>query len=596
MTVAQRPQFTREDSQKIDAILSLLQSDGQSMSMQVDRDWLLQEGNEAAFMLHYFRPAFGGRWEELNSRMLRLLEDNVEGMYWLPGGHGKTTTILRWMIMVMCREPQISFIYVEKNEPTAMKRANAIMQQLVTNQKLIHDFGDFKGELWSTKNFTIAQRPEAGDWPTLAVYGAKGGALGNRCNIFIGDDLVTTENSDSEVLRNDLDDWWGMAAATCPIALPLTKWYKYGRKTFIGGTTFHMDDQYHRIRKRDPEMPFLHLRAVDPMGNCLAPDRFTYKTSEELEELALSSEAGAEYAARVWSGDIINLLEFKLKKGTRAFNQRYQNIVSDPALQKFPEVWFRGGEDENAPIDGYPGCLDDSSTLGGPAHPNWVYATGVDPQSGSNTRDSARFVSVTLGADPKEPDVFHVADIDYGRYPLESDNPGRTTQANVVLEQSNKYGSRIALETNNIQHVYVGVFKRAAKERGMNVSISGHWTTKNKKMDPEVGIESMQAMIENGNLKLPYKNVTDRRKMDELIDEFVNLGVYPTDDIVMATWFAWMVLKRRLKSANAPKIQVEDIPVYRSFRPGLDFPPQWTKEQQENWLSSGRTEEEDEEL
>lgn len=596
---AERPRFTADDRAKVDQLLSLIQSDGRTAQLSVDRDFLLEDGNANLFFLHYFGPDFNYRWEPINHHLVDFLENEREGMWWLPGGHGKTTTILRWIIYVICREPQISFLYVEKNEPTAMKRSNAVIGQLETNQLLRKDFGDFKGDMvWSAKAWTVAQRPVFSDWPTFSCYGTKGGALGNRCNVLVADDLVTTENSDSELERNSIESWWSQAASTCPYPLPLSKRDRYLRKLFIGGTVFHMDDLYHRILRRDPDFKLLHLPAVDANKHTLSP-RFAYVDNmDAMKREAETDPYTAQLLADIHAGKVIDLYSFKVKKGTVAYNQRYMNRVSDPSLQKFPEVWFRGGKDDSSPVGGYPGCLDESYELGQESNPNWKYVTGFDPQSGSNTRDAARFACVTLGADPKDPASVYLVDMDYGRYALESDNEQRVTQTKVILDHVKRYGSRIALETNNVQAVYAGVLRKEAQRLGMTISITGHWTTKKAKLDPEIGVEAMAPMVENGKLHLPYLNPSDQRKVDELIEEFVNWGVYPTKDIVMSFWFAWRVLQRTLKSSIAQWQPQAPIPVYREYRPDLVYPPQWTEEQIAAYKRGkpADTAEEDEEL
>ena len=594
---AARSRFTAEDKQKIDAVLSLIQSDGKSASLSVDRDFLLEDGNAPLFMLHYFGPDFNNHWELLNQRLVDFLEEESEGMWWLPGGHGKTTTLLRWFAYVMCREPQISIIYVEKNEPTALKRSNALLGQLESNTNLIHDFGSFKGDgAWSARAWTIKQRPRFSDWPTFSCYGTKGGALGNRCNIFAADDLVTTENSDSELMRNGIDDWWNQAASTCPYPLPLTKHDRYLRKLFIGGTVFHMDDQYHRILRRDPNFKLLHLPAVDIQKRTLSP-RFAYVDDrEQLKRDAEHDEFAAHLLSEVTSKRVLDLYEFKMTKGSVAFNQRYQNRVSDPSLQKFPEVWIRGGSDDSAPQGGYPGCIDSTYSLGAEANQGWKYVTGIDPQSGSATRYAARFACVTLGADPKEPDEIHLVDLDYGHHALESDNPDRMTQVKVILDHAKRYNSLIALETNNVQAVYAGVLHKAARERGMTLTIRGHWTSKAKKLDPNLGIEAMQPMVENGKLRLPYVLPTDQRKVDELIDELINWGVYPTQDILMAFWFAWRVLTRALKAGAYIHQTQAALPAYREFRPDLIYPDHWTPEQRSAYMRGKPAPDDEEEI
>jgi hypothetical protein len=596
-----RPTFTEEDRRTIDAMLALIQTGGQKIEVAVDRDFLLEDGNIHLFMLHYFPREFFV-WEKLNRLFIAFLEDNREGVAWLPGGHGKTTTLLHWMIYVMCREPQISFIYVEKSEPTALKRSRAIMQQLEGNKKLIHDFGSFVGDPWSAGSFNIAQRPEISPWPTLSVFGTGGAALGNRCNIMLVDDPVTTHNSASEAERATILQWWQEAASTCPYPLPLSspRNNKYLKKNILDGTTFHMDDLYHAVLKKNPTLPHLWLKAVeDTRTGITLSDRFIYRDMEEVKRNADAGHKGDQAVLEKFElGLVINLYDFKREKGTVAFNRRYQNEVSDPSTQKFPRTWFEGGTDEFAPQGGYPGCLRDHITLGEPKKENFRYVTGIDPASGSSTSDAARCAIVTLGADPLVPDEIHLVDVEFGHFPLESDNPQRRTQSKIVIDHVRRYGSRIALETNNVQAVYAGVFRSEAQRQGMTVGITGHWTTKKKKLDPELGIEAMAPMVENGKFSLPYAQPTDKKVIDEVVEEFVNWGVYPTKDIVMATWFAWRVLQRQLKHAKAAYHQPTHVPIYRNYRPDLKFPPHWTDEQRQAYLNGkpAEVDEDEEEL
>ena len=594
-----RDTFTPDQAAMVNRMLSLIQTDGKTASAAVDRDFLLQEGNDALFMIHYFPRAFWGvngpRWEVLNREVLVFMEDNNEGMMWLPGGHGKTTTVLRWMIRVMCREPQISFIYIEKNEPTSLERSRAILQELENNERLIHDFGDFKGDQWSAKSFTIKQRPETADTPTAAFYGSGGGsALGKRCNILVVDDPVTVSNSGSEVERNNLWQWYSEAASTAPSPLPLSKWMKYLRKQFLIGTTFHQDDLYHRVKRNNPTIPHLYLMAVNDDGGTLSP-RFCYHDPESLRRRVDEGDAAAEEASNnIASGKVLNLYQWKLDHGSVAFNRRYQNrIVSEDS--KFQEFWFRGGTDDMAPLGGYPGCLDERTTLK-QEFDGFKYVTGVDPAAGGTSLLSARFACVTLGADPKNPTDIYLCDMDFGQYPLDSDNPMRKTQLGVILDHANRYNSRIALETNNIQQVYAQTLRAEAQRRGMVVTITGHWTSKGGKLDADLGIEAMIPLIENGKLHLPYAEPRDRKLVEELIDEFVYWGVHPTQDIAMAFWFAWRVLQRQLRSVKAQVFVPQVIPAYRKRGDEVDFPAQWTEQQRRRYLAGRSPLDDDEEV
>jgi hypothetical protein len=566
---------------KVDAWINSLA--GQPAEFAVDRDFLLLPENTDLFMLHYFTRDFTV-WEPLNQALINFLEDNREGVAWLPGGHGKTTTLLRWEIKVICVEPQIAFIYVEKTEPTALSRSRAIMAQLTGNKQLIHDFGPFIGDPWSANAWTVATRPYQSDWPTMRVFGTGGAALGNRCNIMIVDDPVTTHNSSSEAERATIYQWYAEAAATCPAPLPLSNpKSSYLKKLFLVGTTFHLDDLYHQVLRQDPNLPHLHLRAVDLLTSTTLSQRFTYREPIALEEDAQTNPADAKLLEDINSGRVENLYNYRKTKGIIAFNRRYQNEVVDPSKQDFPEVWFRGGNDEYAPVDGYPGCLDRGRSLGD-YFQGWRYVTGVDPASGSTSSKAARFVAATLGADPANPTEVHLVDLRFGQFPLELESPNRETQVGIILDHVKRYNSRVALETNNIQRQYASVIRAEAQRRGMVVSIHGHWTTKQGKADPGLGIEGLKPMIENGRLRLPYQLPQDQRVIEELINEFTGYpDVYPTTDIVMAVWFAWMVLQRQLKVGQGGR-QVVSKPWYLHSVSHFSFPRDWSKEQMQAYV------------
>lgn len=574
-----RARLTPEIQQTIQAALSDMQTKGQSLDALIDKDWLLEEGNEAAFMLYYFPRDFAA-WEPFNEKVMHYLENYMDVMMLLPAGFGKSTQVLRWMIMVMCREPQISFIFVEKTFPKARERAHYLMQELESNKRLTEHYGEFKSNNWSTESFTIKQRPKLSQEPTVAFFGAGGhGGLGSRCNILLVDDPVTQDNSGSEVERGNLWRWWTQAAGTCPYPLPISN-EKYLKKTVLSGTTFHMDDLYHRVAKAGG-FEHIHLKAVNDDGSTLSPNRFVYIEKEQLERDAEENEQKQQLYDDIYkSGKVANLHDYRSLKGISAFMRRYQNVVSDPEEQIFPEVWFEGGIDDMAPPGGYPGCWNDKLSLGEPRIPGWKYVTGVDPAGGGKSRDSARFASVTLGMDPENTKYTYLVDLDYGQYPLVSDLP-RETQASKVLNQIEEYNSVVALETNNIQGVYDGVLRKEGRKKGMTLRIQGHATTKQRKQDEEMGVSAMAAMVENGMLVLPGRS---RRKVQELVTEMTLYGVNVTDDILMAFWFAWRILERARTRSSVVTKHPTVAPAYLRTRENFDFPAHWTDKQKMAYL------------
>ncbi len=590
MPAAQKKnRLIQEDQQALKRLLSLTQTGGASEGAEIDRDFLMADGNFDLFFLHYFPNDFDG-FELLDYEFINFLETESQGMGWLPGGHGKSSCLLHWMTYVMCREPQISFIYCEKSEPAAHQRAKALMDILEFNEKLVHDFKEFKSRWWSADAIVIKQRPIISQWPSVAFYGAQSKAtLGSRCNIMIVDDPVTADNSSSELERIRLRDWYSQAAATCPYPLPI-KNERYLRKLFLVGTTFHMDDLYHTVQKTNM-YAHLHLRAVDLKTGATLSPRFTYRTTEELKLTAEKSAEDAQLLERVKTGKIISIGDYRKSHGTKAFMRRYQNEVRDDSSAKFPQLWFTGGVDDWSPPGGYPGCLEDGEhhpvrSLGEkPQGQGLVYMTGVDPFGGVKGANTARFACATLACDiAKNPNTVYLVDLDFGTQPMVTDNKSKTSQMDIVMQHVKDYGSRVVLETNNVQAVWAQVLRQEAARRGMSVTITGHHTSAEKRVDPQQGIEAMGSMIENGYLLLPYKSAEDKKRTDELIEEFSYWGFYGTDDILMAFWFAWRAIDRIRRNRTTKPAVRRDIPAYRFVGDRFIFPPTWSEARKYNYL------------
>lgn len=530
---------------------------------------------------------------EVASRPTRCIQVAHPDHVFLVGHHftptHNTTMLWRWAgAWIPAQEPNISMIYTEKNSPTAFKRSRACRMMLQENALLIDHFGQFQpppssSRPWSDEQWTIAQRNETIDTPTMAVFGAGGASLlGNRCNILIVDDPVTPENSRSDIERDNLWQWHSEAASTCPEPLPIDR-SRYLVKEFLVGTVFRRDDLYHRCEATG-EYEVLYLPAVidEVLGTTLSP-RYCYIHPDELERKArVSDEYDSLYQA-VKDRKVKNLYQWMTTHGRTAFNRRYQNVAINVEDQWCKESWIKGGgEDEKeAPAGGWPGCLDTDRRMG-EVKDNWIYVTGCDPQSGSKKPGTARFAALTLGADPADPTMRHIVDIDVGRYPLESDNPAVMTQAKILVRHAKTYHSKVIIEDNAQQAGWQGVFKRNARDAGIVASCEGS-TTDNKKTNKDLGVMSMAPLFENGYMRFPYGNASSQRLSNELIDELVFWGVNPTSDIVMALWFANSRLERMLKAAKVATHNRTVVKPYVNRLATTRYPQHWTEEQIEGY-------------
>jgi hypothetical protein len=586
MTATMPDMLKPEEREAIRVFLSERQSGGHSGGEVIDRDWLLQPENTQPFMLHYFPRSFW-EWEPINDIFYDFIENNTKGVVWCPAGHGKTTMIGRLFIRVWCIDPQVSIGYTEKNEPLANLRGLAILQELSGNARLIHDFGRFKPTdsllPWAMGKFTIRQRKETCDSPSFSAFGAGGGSiLGVRFNILVNDDPVTAENSESEQERKGLLRWFNAAAKTCPIPLPIST-PRYLVKHFLIGTPFRMDDLYHSVQdskefELQKEFPLLHLKAViDEAEGLTLSRRYAY---EEPNALALKAETSAFYAElqdALQANLKTNLYTFRYGTdgGTLAYFQRYQCQPIDPDAQEWKEVYFRGDDGE------YPGCFDEERSYG-EFEKSWTIVTALDPQSGHKTKSSARVGLVTLAADLKKPKIWYVIGLDYGKWKQQSADPNMPTQMKALVEALEHFDSQGIIENNAAQAGLVDAARIEAKRQGKVIRVKEHHTGANKNA-PDVGLASLLPMFERGAVRLPYKTDSDKKKSNELMNEFTMKGVYPYTDLMMAFWMAAYHLRKRLESLKRPDND-EPIPEYVNRLDDIDWPVGWTMAQRRAYL------------
>jgi hypothetical protein len=565
----------------------------------LDRDFLLEDGNYDLWALHYFPDYFWSMvenrpmFEPMNYVLFDTLENENRAVIQCPAGHGKSTTIKVWICYAFAREPQVSLLFADKSEPAALRASRGIMNELTTNKELIHDFGSFKSDNWAAASFTIAQRPESCPWPSFAAFGAGSkGTLGSRANVVIADDIVVEEMAHSETERESLHEWWWQAAATAPYPLKVSKRERYLNKLMLIGTSFHLADLLQEVAQ-NPTFKHLLLKAVDAQGDTLSK-RFCYRDPEELRTLAQENAQDAKLLDMVEKGKVINLRQVQMND-SRAFALRYMNSPTDPSLQIFQLPWIEGGKDG---LGTYPGCLDKLRSLGEPRQEGWVYFTGVDPNAGHKTRSTVNFACVTLGYNPQDKNRrVHLVDMDYGDFPMVSDNPQRRTQMDIILDHVKRYGGRVIIENNAQQAVWAQVLRKeaGAKNPPVPVLISGHYTGAGKKYGLQDGVAAMAPMVENGELSIPYRRPEDKRIVTQLIDEMVSYPVYATDDVLMAAWMAWLRIDKMLRQTRVAVYQHVERPAYLHRRMAeVNFPPQWSNARREAYLLGQPYEEQEE--
>ena len=467
--------------------------------------------NPDLFLAHFFKH----RLRELKPFHLDLIRYATEarlGLIFYPAGHGKTTIVSELLpIYEICKNPNIRIANIAKDEKAAQDNTRSIQSELMQNEPLIEAFGPFKPEnesmAWSLTRFDVVNRTRRGRSSTFAAFGAGSrGTLGYRSDWTVCDDVVTDKNSETPEQRDKLRQWFNQGPRTMAEGAS-------GRLTVVG-TLFHPEDLYHELR--DQVLP----DSGEPM--------WQGKTFSAIQDWDTQEVLWPEERPWLW------LMEQKVGFGTLDFNKRYCNIAVDPSRMVFREEYVRGGY---VGKQQYPGCLDRDYVIGDYS-PDWRRVAGFDPAVGTRSR-SAKFcahIVLAAGSCAKHERCYWVVD-------LERDQMTLPQQVEMILNKHEMYDlNKSKIEANSYQAGLFQAVQHKMGEVGVRFAVEPHYTNRGNKPDPELGVQAMSPIFENGEVHIPWGNPASQRKMQPLVDELIQ---YPgrTTDTVMATWFAWKELQ-----------------------------------------------------
>ena len=488
--------------------------------------------NPDFFLAHFFKH----RLSTLKKFHLELIEIATQarlGLVFYPAGHGKTTLVSELLpIYELCKNPNTRLALIAKDEKAATDNTRSIQSELIQNEPLVEAFGPFKpedddGKAWALARFDIAKRTRRGRSATFAAFGAGSrGTLGYRSDWTACDDVVTDKSSETPEQRDKLRQWFNQGPRTMSEGAS-------GRLTVVG-TLFHPEDLYHELREQ----------VFPDTGETLWKGKtFSAITDWDKQEVLWPEE-------RPW----LWLMEQKVGFGTLDFNKRYCNIAVDASRMVFKDEYVRGGYIGK---QRYPGCLDREYVIGDYS-PDWRRVAGFDPAVGTRSR-SAKFcahIVLAAGSCKHHERCYWVVD-------LARDQMTLPQQVEMILQKHEKYDlQKTMIEANSYQAGLFQAVQHKMGEEKIRYAIEPHYTSRTNKPDPELGVQAMSPIFENGEVHIPWGNPASQRKMQILVDELIQ---YPgrTTDTVMATWFAWKQLQ-------------ESAPRFQSFnrldkRPGTQF-------------------------
>lgn len=475
--------------------------------------------NPDAFILYYF-PHRIEKLEDFHLRLINTATRKPRGLILYPAAHGKTTLVSELLpIWAICKNPNIRIVDIAKNDVDAKSITRSIQSELLSNSRLISDFGPFKPEgddskAWALERFDVAKRTRHGKSSTWAAFGSGARtALGYRTDWTICDDVVTDVNSSTPEQRGKLREWFNQG--------PETMGDHGDARLTVVGTVFHPEDLYHDLKEMVLPDSGENIWYVQTEYAILDPD--------------IKKVLWPERRPWLW------LMQRKAAMGTLDFNKRFNNIAVDPSRMVFKEEYVRGGYVGRIK---YPGCLDKHYVVGElPALGARVYC-GFDPAVGvTRTAKFCALLTLAVGSCPEHERCLWVVD-------LERDQLTLPQQVDLIIRQHQAYNTHVSvIEANGYQGGLFQAAKNKCDELGIALNIQPHYTSRMNKPDPEMGVHSMAPWFENGKVHIPWGNPESQRKMGILVDELIS---FPgrTTDTVMAFWFAW-----RMGQEMAPRFQ-----------------------------------------
>lgn len=472
-------------------------------------------GDLPFFAQHYLRTDDGDpfAFKDFHVEMMRAMADErIERFILLePASFGKTTTIRNYILWLIALDPTVQIVYASKTADDAVARLSTIKAELEGNDALISDFGPFVGPLWRDDAIQVAGAHTRKD-PTVAAIGSTSSIYGKRATHFIGDDMVTLQNSGPQVEPKTRDR--------------LMRDYNDGiKKIGYVGKSLYIRLVNTVVDQRD----LIHyLGDINQHGQhdnrWISSKRYHVIRRPALDERTMTS---------LWpeKRSVESLLEEKAED-VLSFLRRMQNLCMDPVTMPFQRVWFDG--DPADPL--VPGCLDYSRCLNEEPkaeHIAWARTGGYDPNPG--TSESSKFCAYAeVMFDKRATDAlsrtYYVTDLVRFRAQIED-------QAAFCAARAEHRGlARLNIEDNAANQWLLQI--SSLKAASMLYNIKPHNTNVKNKYDPDVGLPAMAGRIRTGRIRFPYHCQTCRERTEWIIGEFLAYPQGATSDLIMACWFA----------------------------------------------------------
>jgi hypothetical protein len=425
--------------------------------------------------------------------------------------------------------------------------------QRTAEAALVREFGRFKprqqGATWANDEFVVEQMTDVDlteKEPTVQAASRERGFLGERVDLAVWDDLVTTQNTRNVEVRNELVSWYEDEAESR---------VEPGGALLLVGQRLGADDLY---RNR------LDVSFNDDAG----------QTRRRYQHIVFPAhvDASCDGEHRQWDGgqepgagclldaERLNWRELQVQRESnpRRFRTLMQQEDVDPAGSLIDDAWLVGGTDR----DGFvvPGCFDDDRSFG-----EWPQGVGhmidfvsVDPSAGN-------WWGVQWWAYQPESKVrylirgFRSARFKAGdllEWNVEGGDLRGLMQDWQLASARSGHPIRVWVIEGNSAFRHLAQYQhfRVWQRRWPMASVILHQTQRNK-TDEHMGVEALlPGIYKQGLARIPHRH-GDLEALNFVRAFRRELTQFPessSSDLVMAHWMAEWNLGRILAAARRP--------------------------------------------
>ncbi len=271
--------------------------------------------NPIAFAHRYLSKLVDQESPKFHFEMFDIALNNDRVLFLAPRDHAKSTLFtFIYPLYRICMDRNIRISLISDTHRQAQKHVRAIRYELANNEKLIDDFGEFRGKNWQTSEFTVKRGKNLKD-PTVTGSGLGSSKLGNRADLIICDDIIDRDSCYTEHRREQASRWFFEV---------LTNFLEdEGGQIIVIGTRQHEADLYNELMDNSRYVSKSYKAIMDSEEEkVLWPEKWSYR----------------------------KLMERKKEIGNVAFTRQFQNEIKSRGSSMFPMELIEPALDRDAEL------------------------------------------------------------------------------------------------------------------------------------------------------------------------------------------------------------------------------------------------------